>query len=301
MGNLGLNYASPFKLVVGADGLIGSALIRHLRAMGEPVIGTTRRHQQVDDSHLFLDLSEQQGQWLCPCRIDVAVICAGIAKLEDCRRDPTGTAYLNVVKIVELANHLVSRGAFVIYLSSNAVFDGSVPYSRPDDAISPVTEYGRQKAQAESRLLELGNLVSVVRFTKILGPQTQPFKEWTQALRTGKPIHPFSDMVLAPVSLDFAVNVLHQVANKRLSGIVQVSGKRDVSYAGAARLGARYLGVDEDLVRPVKRSRLHRCVEPIPAHTSLNTDRLQAALAIEPPDIKSTIQSAFAISETLAD
>jgi dTDP-4-dehydrorhamnose reductase len=288
-----MNYASPITLVIGADGFLGGALVRRLRAIGEPVTGTTRRTPTGDSSRLFLDLSEQQANWRCPCPVGVSVICAGVTKLNDCHRDPGGTAYINVVRTLQLASDLVSQGAFVIYISSNAVFDGSVPYREPDAATLPVTEYGRQKAQAEKQLLQLGDLVSVVRFTKVLGPESQPFNEWGRSLRSGRPIHPFSDAVLAPVGLDFAVNVLHRVGKARLSGIVQVSGDRDVSYAEAARWGASQLGADADLVQPVERSRLQHCIEPMPAHTTLNTDRLKSALALEPPNIETAIHVAF--------
>ena len=132
MGNI-----APITLVVGSDSLIGGALIAHLLRAGERVVGTTRRHEAVDESHLFLDLSQDLAKWWCPLPIAVAVVCAGVTSLDACRRDPVATAHINVQGVSALVKNLVARGSFVIYLGTNQVFDGSVPYRLPDDPVTP--------------------------------------------------------------------------------------------------------------------------------------------------------------------
>jgi hypothetical protein len=54
---------------------------------------------------------------------------------------------------------------------TNLVFDGSVPCRNAHDAACPVTEYGRQKAEAEKQLLALGNMAAVVRVHEGHGPR----------------------------------------------------------------------------------------------------------------------------------
>lgn len=41
--------------------------------------------------------------------------------------------------------------------------------------------------------------------------------------------------------------------------------------------------------------------EPIPAHTTLSIDRLRSALGIGPPDVRWTIEEAFAPSHAAAE
>ena len=271
----------------------------HLQRAGERVVGTTKRPEAVDESHLYLDLSEDMEGWQCPWPIAVAVVCAGVTKLGTCRRDPAATAQVNVQGVSALVKNLVARDAFVIYLSSNQVFDGSVPHRLPDDPISPVTEYGRQKAEAERRISQWGDSVAIVRFTKVLGPTVPRFSAWLEALRNGETIQAFSDMYIAPVPLSCAVSVLRLVGDRRLSGILQVSGGSDISYAEAAHLGARMLGVNPSLVQPVEASRSGRYTEPVPANTTLNIDRLRSALGIVPPDVKWTVETAFVKPQAL--
>ena len=291
--------ARPVTLIVGSDSLIGGALMAHLQRTGERVVGTTRRREAVDESRLYLDLSKDVEGWQCPWPVAVAVVCAGVTKLDTCRRNPVVTARVNVLGVSALVKNLVARGAFVIYLSSNQVFDGSVPYRPPDHPVSPVTEYGRQKAEAERQISQWGDSVAIVRFTKVLGPTIPLFSEWSEALRKGEIIQPFSDMYMAPVPLSCAVSVLRFVADLRLPGILQVSGNRDVSYAEAAHLGARILGVDTSLVQPVEASQSGRYTGLVPANTTLNIERLKSVLGIEPPDVQLTVEMAFVKPQVL--
>lgn len=278
-------------LIVGADSTIGGALLSHLQRAGEWVIGTTRRRGKIDKNRIYLDLSDSVKNWHFTSPIGVAILCAGVTKLDECRRNPTTTAFINVDAVSELVKNLVANGAFVIYLSSNEVFDGSVPYSLPEDPLSPQTEYGRQKAEVENRIR--GESLSIVRFTKVLEPTVPLFSEWSEALRNKTTIQPFADLFMAPITLACAVSVLRLVADLRLPGILQVSGERDISYAEACSLGAMVLGADPNLVQPVWASESGRFKEPIPVNTTLNVDRLRSVIGMEPPDVDWTIEALF--------
>ena len=281
------------NLIVGSDSLIGSALMASLQKDGLPVTGTTRRRDNVDRQHLYLDLCRDVDQWRYPREVKTAVICAGVTKMDACRRDPAGSARINVDGVVRLAQNLADRGVFVIYLSSNQVFDGSLPYRLPEDALSPVTEYGRQKAEVENQLGKLGKSVSIVRFAKILGTRNPLFSDWIKALKENRPIHPFLNMFMAPVPLYFAVSVLSLVMKVQPYGILQVSGEKDVSYADAAFLAASVLDLDPGLIQPVDSVKEGGCREPAANHTTLNIDRLKSILKADPPDVRWTLTRAF--------
>ena len=279
--------------VVGSDSLIGTALISELRNSGQRVTGTTRRQEKVDVSKLYLDLSNNMAEWASPSPVSVAVLCAGETTMEMCERMPAFTARINVDSISVLAKNLVDQGAFVVYLSSNHVFDGTRSYRQADEPTSPVTEYGRQKAEAEDRIRKLGNRVAIVRLTKVLYPGFPLLHQWRNSLEQGKSIQPFSDMYMAPVPLDFVVTILRLISKRQLAGVIHVSGDRDISYKEVAFMGARILGADENLVNPVKSRDFIKNVEPAPRHTTLNTDYIKSTLDMKPPDIQETIEIAF--------
>jgi len=223
------------------------------------------------------------------------VLCAGVSRIESCRVNPEATERINVDAICALTRKLVERGSFVVYLSTNQVFDGTVPHRLPDDPPSPLTAYGKQRAEAEKRLLALGDSVSILRLSKVLPPELPLFKDWVTKLQKGDLIRPFEDMVMAPVPLSFVVQTIEMIVERCLPGILQLSGERDVSYADAARLIAKQIGADVGLVQGISVTEAGISVDAAPRHTTLDTQRLRSELGMEPPDIWSTINSALAI------
>ncbi len=281
---------SPVELVVGADGLIGAALLRHLQAAGRDVVGTSRRPTR-DRACQHLDLAAVPETWAGP-DVSVAYLCAAISRLEDCRRDPHAAALVNVQGTVRLAELLTARGAFVVFLSTNHVFDGARPKRKIDEPTSPCNEYGRQKAEAERRLLQLPG-VAVLRSTKVLGAANPLFAGWFTGLAQGRRIHPFCDMVMAPVPVETACLVSQKLGESRRPGVWHLSGDRDVSYAEAAYWGAGILGADTALIEPVTTRSILRDAEEPARYTALDIDPLPELLGVTVPDVATSVCDAF--------
>jgi dTDP-4-dehydrorhamnose reductase len=283
-------------LIVGADGLIGRALADHLRQLGERVLETSRRPGTISGAQrLFLDLAADVASWQIPDGVSIAYICAAVTSLECCRREPIESAKINVNNTAALARELASRGVFVVFPSTNLVYDGSIPFRQASDPVCPQTEYGRQKAEAEKQLLALGKSVSIVRLAKVLASNMPLFSDWIQRLRCSQTIQPFSDMVIAPVSLSFVTNVLYRVGEDRVSGIVQVSGERDVTYEQIARHIAERTGVAQNLIQPIKSEAAGSQLESVPAYTTLDMTRLRTEFGIKPPEVWLTIDTVFGL------
>jgi dTDP-4-dehydrorhamnose reductase len=251
------------------DSTIGGALAARLCSGGVRVLGTSRRGRQEPDTEQ-LDL-ENHDVWRAP-KVDHAFLCAAVTSIEACERDPETTRVINVDAPVSLAERLLDRGAHVTFLSTNLVFDGSRAARRVDEPTCPVTAYGRQKAEAEEKLLALSKRVSVLRLTKVLGPNHQLLTGWAEDLSAGRAIHPFCDVVIAPVSLEQTLDTLCGIAPRDASGVFQLSGDRDISYADAARTFASELGADPELVQPL--AGRHRLVVAPATHTTLDTTSL---------------------------
>jgi len=273
-------------LVIGADGGIGRPLLARLRADGRAAVGTTRR---AGGDGLHLDLASDPSSWQLPDHVAVAYLCAAATSIDDCRRDPAGTRSINVERTLALADLLRERGAHVVYLSTNQVFDGTVPFRGEEDRVCPLTEYGRQKAAAEAALLAAGG-TTVVRFTKVVPPDWPLIQKWRDALARGEPVEAFGDMVLSPVPLGIAVEALTRIGEKRPGGVVHVSGVEDVTYAELARRRATAVGADPGLVRAVSFRERGIPPEAAPAYTALATERLRRELGLAAPEASDLFQ-----------
>lgn len=278
--------------MLGRDGLLGAGLAASLTAHGQEVLGTSRRTGALPPGTQTLDLSGDLTGWTPPQDLDTAFLCAAVTSLARCRQDPAQTFRVNVDNTLRAAERLLRTGAFVVFPSSNLVFDGERPLRRAEETPCPRTEYGRQKAEAEKRLLALGPGVAVVRLTKVLAPAPALLAGWREALLSGRPVEPFRDMVFSPVSLSFAVRALRAVAEAREGGIWQVSASADLSYAQAAGRLCRLLGAEPSLLRPVSWRQAAPDLEHVPAHTSLDASRL-AGLGLPAPSPETSLDEVF--------
>jgi dTDP-4-dehydrorhamnose reductase len=272
--------ANDELLIVGADGLLGGALRRHCRQAGKPVVATSLLDIPDKDGLIFLDLSQPPESWPPLPSCSAAILCAAITSLEQCRRDPAGTRLVNVLNTLELARRLSARGCFVVFISSNLVFDGSRPNRKPDEPLCPQNEYGSQKAEAEKGLSELGCPAAIVRLTKVFHPGLPVIQKWIGLLDKSQPVHPFTDMICSPIALDATINAIAQVAGRRKNGIWHLSGSKDISYANIARQIARLRNCQPDLVQPAS-AKEAGYPESLPAHSTLDASKAQQELGFE--------------------
>lgn len=277
-------------LVVGSDGLIGAALKRKLLAGGRTVLGTTRQPESVEKDVLQLDLAGNMDEWDVPTGISTAFLCTAVTTLKQCEADPVGSYLVNVRNMTRLAEKLAQSGVFVVFLSTSAVFDGSQAFATCDAPLFPTTEYGRQKLHAERLLLALGEHVAIVRPTKVVSPDMPLLVQWREALERGETIRPFSDLPMSPIPLDFVVGALIAIADARRSGIYQLSGASDMSYAEFAAAWMNRLGFPAHLLQGCSAG------EGIgkPRFSTLDMGAVTRQFGLEPPTLKQTLDSFYA-------
>jgi dTDP-4-dehydrorhamnose reductase len=267
-------------LIVGGDSFIGRALGNKHRDRGDEVTCTTRRPQHADAA-TYLDLRDVPGAWSPPERVDVAYLCAAVARVDDCAKNPAATKAVNVDGTLRVARALLLDGVFVVLLSTNYVFSDANPRPSPQDPYDPVTEYGRQKAAAERGFSALPGRKAIVRLTKVLGSQSALVDQWRRALRTGQQVVAFDDVNIAPMSLRFAADALYRVGSQKRAGVHHLSGREDVSYLGLAKVLAAKLGVSAELVRGQSYKDANAAFAS-PRHGSLDMSAAAAELDLEP-------------------
>jgi hypothetical protein len=96
---------------------------------------------------------------------------------------------------------------------------------------------------------------------------------------------------MAPVRVDFAVDVLCRVGEVSMSGILQVSGNKDITYEQVAKHLAAHAGCQPSLVQAVKFIEAHPDAEAVTIHTTLDTNRLNMELKMKTPNIWLSIGS----------
>lgn len=280
-------------LIIGADSLIGGALLQRLRSQGGDVVGTTRRRTGPVDGNIAFDLAraEEMLALLPPC--ETVVLCAAVNGFAACRQAPELSWQVNVEATERIARWAIEQDAQPVLLSTSAVFNGSRPDVEAAEPTSPRNEYGRQKAEAERRVLSQGDIACVVRLTKVVSPDMPLVARWTDELSRGRPIHPFTDLPMAPIAVDWVVSILERIIEDRSEGIWQLSAASDASYAEVAHWLAERLGVADSLVQPHTAAGQGIPLEEIPQHSTLDCARLHKQWGIEAPAARATMEAIF--------
>jgi len=281
-------------LVIGADGLIGCALTKHLRKREKSVLTTTRR-KKVESTRLFLDLSKDVSDWHPGALVNTAVICSGISKFDQCERMRDETHRINVESITQITQTLSDMGVIIIYISTSAVFDGETPYRREVDKANPMSDYGRQKLEVEQHIISISDKNVILRFTKVLNDSPSLFTKWIEMLRNKEIITPFNDIFMAPISLRFAIEAITSLIDRNSSGIWHVSGDQDIGYDDIARYIGHRIDADNRLIKPISVSASSLSSGYIPRYSSLNADKFTDEFGIFPPSVFTTIDSALSI------
>lgn len=203
--------------VTGATGFLGSELLRLAPgASGERV--------EIRDATAVLALLER-------VRPDVVIHTAY-------RQDGDGAREIVVDGSESVARAAVAIGARLIHLSTDVVFDGRKGGAYvEEDAPSPCTEYGRAKADAETRVTGVAPGALVVRTSLIVGgPGYEPSKHEVLAHNLSATF--YDDEIRSPVQVGDLAAALLELAMLDFSGPLNVAGADDVSRAELAELVA---------------------------------------------------------------
>lgn len=125
-------------------------------------------------------------------------------------------------------------GARLVHLSTDVVFDGrkGAPYVE-EDPLSPVTGYGRSKAEAEASVAAVHPDALLVR-TSLLYGGAQPSKHELAARDPALTF--FTSEIRSPVQVTDLAHALLELAALDVSGPLHVAGADDVSRAEFSEL-----------------------------------------------------------------
>lgn len=265
----------PKILIVGGDSLIGKNLAISLKNKNLPFYVTTRKKETLYKNHIDFDLSSSSSCWKIPKPVKSAIICAGITRLDACEKNAASSYHINVEKSVEYFEELNRRGIYIVYLSTNQVFNGRKPCPTIDTPSSPVSVYGSQKAEVERYLISNVKKFLILRLTKVLHPGFRIFDGWVRSLKNNEPISPFSNMFISPLYIEQVSDVLIKILiENRLTGILQLSGNKDLSYAQIAYYIAKKLNKPPEIVKPVIARVKDLPMGSLPLNTKMDANRI---------------------------
>lgn len=278
-------------LLTGITGLLGRALVKQnkgIRKIKGMYLGSYEMPDTEFVTYIRCDVTDKDTLFKLAGNdtIECIIHAAGIANVDICERKPKLAYASNVTgtkNIIELAR---SKKAKLVYISTNAVFDGKNPPYNEEDEPNPINQYGRIKLECEMRVRECSKDSLIARLILMYGVnnpnERKSFFTWVlESLKSKKRINVVNDVYENPILSDECADIIWKLIDKNTAGIYHIGGRTRLSRYEGASIAAKVFSLDGSLINPVP-SAFFSDIAPRPKDTSYNTKKIEKELKIKP-------------------
>jgi dTDP-4-dehydrorhamnose reductase len=284
-------------LITGGTGLVGEGL-RAIAPDDWQVIATHRRPFDDDDGTTFVaDIRDRSAieRLFTDHAFDAVVHTAGIASVDESEQNVDDSTASNLGGTRNIAELCAAAGVRLVYLSTNAVFDGTRAPYRESDPVCPINAYGRIKVACEQLVEEAVERPVIVRPILMYGwphrmGRPNPVTWMVGALRRGERINVVDDVYENPLHNLTAADAIWRILNRDVTGTIHLAGRDSVSRYEFALLVARVFGLDASLIQRVS-SAYFANLAPRPPNTTLATERMETDLGLPAPALEDGLRA----------
>lgn len=266
----------------GITGLLGGYFLKKKQPRYE-VIGISSKDFDVTDKKKVIDFIN---------KINPAVIvhAASLGNVDYCEKHPDEAIKVNVEgtkNIIEATKRVKGK---IIFLSSNAIYDGENPPYHEESRPNPIDVYGKTKAKGEKLVKESNLDFVIVRLITMYGwPQVggraNPVSWIIENLKKGERISVVSDIFNNHLYAASAAAVLWKIIEKNIKrDVYNIAGADNISRYDLALKVAEIFKLDPSLITPVSSS-FFKNIAKRPRDTSFNTKKMEKKLGIKPLSI----------------
>jgi dTDP-4-dehydrorhamnose reductase len=282
-------------LITGGTGLLGVAIQRSLpkdiqgfanyfpeRSLPKPLPFPIRAADVSDRIQM-----KAVFDWAKP---DAVIHAAAVGSVDFAERNREQTRKVNVggtEVVAELCQIFKSR---LIYVSSNAVFDGRTPFYSETAPVNPINYYGQLKVEAEKVVRESKTSWAIVRPILMYGwpyhgERDNPVTSWVRSLEDNKPIKVVDNVFSKPLPVWSCAECIWAVIRQNRDGIYHVAGRDHITLYEFALQVADVFGLDKGLISPVPDAYFPE-IAPRPRDTSFNTTKMETELGVKTIGVK---------------
>jgi dTDP-4-dehydrorhamnose reductase len=150
-------------LLIGANGQLGSDLLRVFQNSGDVVVPVT--HAQLD-----VCSAERVADIMAGVKPEVVLNTAAFHKVEECEKNPALAFQVNGIAAMNLALACTRSGAVLVHFSTDYVFDGGKNAAYEEtDLPSPLNAYGVSKVSGEQLIAYNAERYFIIRTCGLYG------------------------------------------------------------------------------------------------------------------------------------
>jgi dTDP-4-dehydrorhamnose reductase len=281
-------------LITGASGLYGSRLAEKATS-GYVVYSGYFRDPPVFGSPIQFDTSyknrvEEVFKKVNP---EVVVHAASLTDVDKCETDKELAWKINVEGTRNIVEETKARSAFLVYISTDYVFNGEKGNYKETDQPDPINYYGFTKLKAEELVKDVDEYC-IARASVIYGSTPAAgkvnFALWVlNKLKRNENVKIVADQWNSPTLNINLVDMTLEIIERKLTGIFHLSGATPISRYDFAMLIAQTFDLNKNLITPSTSAEFSWTAKR-PRDSSLNTAKAQQKLKNKPLNISHALE-----------
>ena len=275
-------------LITGGSGLFGSKLAEVLVKSDCHVYSGYLEHVPPFGEKIRIDITDGGNveRVFDRVRPDVVVHAAALTNVDRCESDRDIAYKINVLGTRNIVTYASKYSSFLVYVSTDYVFDGNRGMYTEEDEPNPINYYGYTKLLAEYEVKERLNEYCIVRPSVIYGsvPATGKtnFVLWViDKLSKHKEVKIVVDQWISPTLNTNLAYMVREIIDRQLDGVFHLSGATRISRFEFVKEIARVFGLDESLIIPISVADLS-WVAKRPRDSSLDVSKAMKTLKNKP-------------------
>ncbi|MGI0045743.1 MAG: dTDP-4-dehydrorhamnose reductase [Nitrosotalea sp.] len=278
-------------LVTGSAGFVGRQLVKDLSESSQ-VYSCYHKTRPDFGIPTQMDITrngdiEKTIQSIKP---DAIFHCAAMADVDLCEKEQELASKINVKATENISRQAAKIKAFLVYISTDYIFDGKNGNKKESDTPNPINHYGKTKLQGELTVQDLAPKWCIARTSIPYGthPTRKNFLSFViESLQARIEFQSPKDQYICPTYLPNLSRMLIELGTRQIAGIIHLSGATRVSRYEMAKMISEKLSLDTTLLRPVKISEMTNWTAKRPQDSSLDASKANKMLKEKPLDIKS--------------
>ncbi|HTQ95667.1 MAG TPA: NAD(P)-dependent oxidoreductase, partial [Candidatus Acidoferrum sp.] len=236
----------PRLLVIGARGFVGNYVVRSAAERFEVIRGDRGAGQEP--GRVSVDVSDPVSvdRAFDQVRPDAVALLAAIADIDVCEASPKRAYATNTRGAENVAQACARSAARLLFTSTGAVFDGKKHGYTEEDAVSPVSVYGKTKVEAERIVASVQPNSVILRFSLVVGFASHQgtnavLDKLVRSWKSGETLSFSTKESRNPIDVGSLAKIISELlANEKVSGVYHTGSSDSVTrYGLAKRLAAR--------------------------------------------------------------
>jgi dTDP-4-dehydrorhamnose reductase len=283
-------------LITGASGFLGFHTAAAL-AKNHTVFAIAHNNSPVIEGVRWIphDLRNPEGvdRIFEEVRPDVVFHAAAMTSVAECERNHRQAMKTNVKGTERIADLCNPGDVYLIYASTDLVFDGRRGNYSEEDQPNPVSFYAKTKRVAEEVVQSYASRHTIVRFALLYGPpspHSRSFLGWmNDGFKSSQPVTLFTDQFRTPLYVKDAADLVEKLIDRKdhppKLNLIHAGGPERLSRVEIGRIYCEVFGYDASLIKKITMAEKNEVLSDAP-DVSLIIEKARTFLDFKPKNVR---------------